>query len=447
MRLSVIGLGKLGSPLLAVFASKGHEMIGVDLSHDTIQKINQGIAPVQETGLQELITAHRSKIKATQNYDEAILHTDVTFLIVPTPSGKDGFFSNQAILQSIREIGACLTLKTSYHLIVISSTVMPGSTGGEIQKALEASSRRKIGENLGLCYSPEFIALGSVVKNMLYPDMVLIGESDKKAGDILESLYRSICERTPPISRMNFVNAEIAKLAVNTFVTTKISYANMLSDLCQRLEGGDVDVVTAAVGLDSRVGGKYLKGAIAFGGPCFPRDNLAFGALAREVGARFDLAQATQEINAYQSLRLQTLIEQHAKGSHVGILGLSYKPGTYVVEESQGMHMANFLSEEGYQVSVFDPMALTEAKKTLKSGIQLVSSVRMCFEAADTILIMTPWPEFSKEITPSMLKEIKHPKVIIDCWRLLSRSEFDSLCKLVYLGYGDNPKTLLFTKS
>jgi UDPglucose 6-dehydrogenase len=437
MQLSVIGLGKLGSPLAAVFASKGHHVIGVDLNPVFVEKINEGVAPVEEPSLQELIAQSSGRLRATTSYEEAIQHTDVTFVIVPTPSGPDGLFSNTYLIQSLEQIGEALTQKSGYHLVVITSTVTPGSTAGELKTALENASQRSVGETLGLCYNPEFIALGSVVKNMLFPDMLLIGESDTRAGDLLESIYTSVCENTPPIRRMNLVNAEIAKIAVNTFVTTKISYANMLSDICDRLPGADVDVVTGAVGLDSRIGPKYLKGAVAFGGPCFPRDNVALGALARQIGARADLAEATQTINAYQPHRLRALIERKVETHQIAILGLSYKPGTYVVEESQGIQIANQLIRQGYRVVVHDPKALQEAQKHLDPGILSVSSVRECVELSDTLVIMTPWPEFAQELTADLLRSTASVKVIIDCWRMLHREELEGVCELHYLGYGD----------
>jgi UDPglucose 6-dehydrogenase len=435
MKISVIGLGKLGSPLSAVLASKGHFVIGVDLNPEFVNKINNGIAPVPEPCLQELISTHRSRLKATMDYEEAILGSDVTFVIVPTPSEKDGLFSNKYLLKAIEQIGKALTKKSSYHLVVITSTVIPGSTDGEIKEVLEISSDRTVGADLGLCYNPEFIALGSVVRNMLYPDMILIGESDQKAGDLLEEICRLSCENSPPVRRMNLVNAEITKISVNTFVTTKISYANMLSDICQRLLGGDVAVVTDALGLDSRIGPKYLNAGVAFGGPCFPRDNMALSAFGRKIGARCDLAEATQSINRYQNERMIELVEKHAKSKKVSILGLSYKPGTYVVEESQGIQLANYLTQNGYDVFVYDPMALDEARKNLHPDIAILSSVQDCLQQSDTILVMVPWPEFSDEITPNSLQKENSHKVILDCWRLFSREEFENRCELVYLGY------------
>jgi UDPglucose 6-dehydrogenase len=432
MKISVVGLGKLGSPILAVFASKGYEVIGVDINRDFVDKIKQFKAPVDEPRLQELISAHASKIQATYEYEEAILNTDVTVVIVPTPSGKDGCFSNDYLVQSLHQIGHALKKKRGYHLVVIKSTVMPGSTGGCLQAALENASGRVVGDDLGLCYSPEFIALGNVVGNLLCPDLVLIGESDQKAGDLLERLYLSTCENRPQIRRMNFINAEISKISINTFVTTKISYANMLSDLCQHLEGADVNVVTQAVGVDSRIGSKYLKAGVAFGGPCFPRDNIAFGALAKKIGVRADIAYATQELNKYQTHRLHALIDARAKTDQIGILGLAYKPGTPVVEESQSIHLANQLSEKGYRVSVYDPMALSEAKKVLSKDIHLALSLEECIQASNTLVIMTPWPEFSLKITPELMCN----KTVIDCWRMLPHSTFAPHCDLVYLGYG-----------
>lgn len=442
MKISVIGLGKLGSPLAGVLASKGHQVIGVDLNPDFVTKVNKGIAPVPEPCLQELISTHQSRLKATLDYEEAIFQSEVTFVIVPTPSDKEGLFSNQYLLSAVEEIGKSIAKKNGYHLVVITSTVIPGSTDGEIKQILEETSGRKVGSDLGLCYNPEFIALGSVVRNMLYPDMILIGESDEKAGTILEEIYRSSCENNPPVRRMNLVNAELAKIAINTFVTTKISYANMLSDICDRLPGGNVNVITDAIGLDSRIGAKYLKAAVAFGGPCFPRDNVALTAFADKIGARADIAKATQDINIYQNERLLLLVDKHAPSKKVGILGLSYKPGTYVVEESQGVHLANQLIQKGYDISVYDPMALQEAKKTLNQDVKIASSIADCLRNSDMILILIPWTEFSLEITPQFLQSLGSKKVVVDCWRFLPESEFSHVCHLVYLGHGQDPKTI-----
>src|SRR5262249_32804959 len=204
-------------------------------------------------------------------------------------------------------IGRALRAKQRFHLVVLTSTVMPGTTGGPVRAALEEASGKRVGQDFGLCYGPEFIALGSVIRDFLNPDFVLIGESDLRSGAMLESLYKEVCENDPPVARMNLVNAEITKLSINSYVTTKISFANMLARICEKLPEADVDVVTAALGLDSRIGTKYLKGAVSYGGPCFPRDNRAFAALARQLDAPADLPEATDPFNRAQARVLAAL--------------------------------------------------------------------------------------------------------------------------------------------
>src|SRR6266542_4194827 len=223
MRIAVVGLGKLGAPLAAVLASKGNEVLGIDVNPEVVRLVNDGRAPVQEPGLQDLVTASRERLTATTDLTAAA-GAEATILLVPTPSDERGAFSNEYVLASVEEVGRGLAAGDDYHVIVVASTVMPGSCDAELRPALERASRRRVGATLGFCYSPEFIALGSVIRDLLEPDMVLIGESDPRAGDVLELLYGGVCENNPPFRRMSLVNAELTKIAVNTYVTMKISY-------------------------------------------------------------------------------------------------------------------------------------------------------------------------------------------------------------------------------
>jgi UDPglucose 6-dehydrogenase len=435
MKISVVGLGKLGAPLSAVLASKGFSVIGVDLNQTAVDALNDGRAPVEEPQLQELIDHNRERLSATTDIREAVAATDATFVIVPTPSEPSGRFSNAAVIASMKSIGAALAGKSGYHLVVVTSTVMPGSTGGEIRGTLEHHAGRRVGLELGLCYNPEFIALGSVVRDMLRPDMILIGESDAKAGDLLESIYARSCDNTPAIRRMNFVNAELTKIAVNTFVTTKISYANMLADICDRLPEADVDVVTRAVGADSRIGVKYLKGATGYGGPCFPRDNVAFSALARGLGARSELAEATDAMNRYQIERVLGAIDARVINTGpIGILGLSYKPDTAVVEESQGVTLAARLLDLGRRVIVFDPLAIPAALAVLRHPVEVAASAADCVERSSLVVVMTPWPEFSQVPVEAYRRQGERLPVL-DCWRMTPPSARE-VADVVYLGQG-----------
>jgi UDPglucose 6-dehydrogenase len=434
MKLSIIGLGKLGSPMAAVMAHKGHTVIGVDLNPAFVSALQQGRAPVNETGLTEMIHGNRERLTATHDFEEAILASEITFIIVPTPSGPDGTFSAKYVLGAAEQIGAALRKKNEWHLVALCSTVMPGTTGGQLLPALEAHSGKTCGVDFGLCYNPEFIALGSVIHDMLNPDMILIGESDARSGNLLEKMYKGMCDSDPRIQRMNFVNAELTKISVNTYVTTKISYANMLAQMCETLPGAEVDVVTSAIGCDSRIGRKYLKGALGYGGPCFPRDNIAFSALARANGVPALLAEATDQINQRQVERLVDLvISRLPKNGTAGVLGLSYKPETEVVEESQGLALAQRLLKRGVRVIAFDPAAMDNARTQLVGGnVAFAASAKDCARQADVLAIMTPWSEFHELRAADM----KRHSVLIDCWRLFVEDPPDTVAEYIALGCG-----------
>ena len=435
MRIAVVGLGKLGAPLAALLASHGHDVVGADASPNVVAQLNAGRTPVDEPGLAPLVHEHRERLTATTDTAAAVAEADMSFVVVPTPSAADGTFSNRFVVDAVTAIGRGLRGGSRYHVVVITSTVMPLSTEREIKPALEAASGRRVGGDVGLCYNPEFIALGSVLYDMTHPDLVLIGESDTRAGRLLEDIHRTFIPANAEVRRMAWVNAEIAKIAVNTFVTTKISYANMLAELCERLPGGDVDVVTMAIGVDKRIGHKYLRGAVGYGGPCFPRDNAALAAAARHAGAHADIAAATDAINSRQVERVATIVKAHATPGRerIRILGLSYKPDTPVVEESQGVQLANMLIEEGFAVTAFDPAAMDGANALLASPVGRAGSLAQCVEASEVLVLMVAWPAFGT--LPELLRNRPRPGlVLIDCWRQIDPATLQGLAAVVYPG-------------
>jgi UDPglucose 6-dehydrogenase len=433
MQIAVIGLGKLGAPLAAVLASKGNDVLGIDVNPEAVRLVNEGLAPVEEPGLQALVAQSRDRLSARTDLGAAA-GADVSILLVPTPSDARGAFSNERVLTAVEEVGRGLRGGDDYHVVVVASTVMPGSCDAEIRPALESASGRRVGETLGLCYSPEFIALGNVIRDMLEPDMVLIGESDARAGDVLQHLYAGVCENDPPFRRMSLVNAELTKIAVNTYVTMKISYANALADMCERLPGADVEAVTDALGLDTRIGAKYLRGAIAYGGPCFPRDNKAFGVLARDLGAEALLAEATDAVNAAQTDRLARVVQSRVKaGDAVGILGMAYKPDTGVIEESPGVALARLLGNAGYDIHVYDPVATQAAVRALGGLAHGSSSVAELLAQSDVVVIATPWAEFAELPVEALEREGKRV-IVIDCWRLLPEEVDGGAIEVVRLG-------------
>jgi UDPglucose 6-dehydrogenase len=436
MRLSVVGLGKLGLPLATVFAAKGHNVVGIDVHEEAVSAINQGTAPTTEPGLQKLLSSAEN-LSATTHYPEAVRASDATFIVVPTPSETDGAFSLRYVLTAVEEIGKALRTKAGRHLVVIVSTVMPGSTSGPIRQTLELSAGRTLSDSLGLCYSPEFIALGSVIQDLLRPDFLLIGELDTWAGDMLESILSSIRESTPPVSRMSPINAELVKLSVNAYITTKISYANMLSEICDRSPGADVDTVTEAIGRDSRIGRRFLRAATGYGGPCFPRDNLALIRAAQLLGVEADIPAATDRINRRQLERLADLVlESCPQGSAVAVLGASYKPGTDVIEQSTGTGLAALLIDKGFEVRLYDRLAKRAAERLLGETVRYMDSVEECVKGAQAVVVTTASTEFAT--LPSALESEEGCPLVIDCWRLIDGAELSRVAKVAYLGVGDD---------
>jgi UDPglucose 6-dehydrogenase len=321
---------------------------------------------------------------------------------------------------------------------VVTSTVLPGTTRNVVRPAIEEYSKKKCGEDFGLSYNPEFIALGDVITGLSHPDFVLIGEYDSRSGDVTESIYEKMCDNNPPIARMSIENAELTKIALNSYVTMKISFANALAELCERIPGGNVDKVTSALGLDRRIGAAYLKGGLAFGGPCFPRDNKAFAFVARQIGCEAKLSEATDATNLHQTNRWVILIDSMVpKNSKIAILGVTYKPNTEVVEASPALELAGRLQQLGHQVNLYDPAGLATAKSVLGLGPFYHQSLRDCLQGTDACILATPWEHFAS-LTPSdFLGTMKNP-VVFDCWRILDNSRFEKHGQITYLRLGHN---------
>jgi len=435
-RISVVGLGKLGLCVAACLAYKGCKVFGVDVDPRKVDSINRGVVPIYEPRLSEMLGTCRDILTATQDYRYAIKNSDVTFIVVNTPSNPDGSYSSKQLIPASREIGHAIKDKNSFHVVAVTSTVLPGITDNIVKPTLEDTSGKRCGTDFGLCYNPEFIALGSVIHDFLNPDLVLIGESDTKSGEVLSRIYRKICENDPKIVRMSVANAELTKIALNSYVTMKISFANTLAEICERLPGGDVDVVTSALGLDKRIGSRYIKGGLGFGGPCFPRDNDAFSFFAKQIGCRARLAEACDQVNKDQIGRIVQIVERKLNGNgKIAILGLTYKTNTNIIESSQAIDIAKALRGCGHSISVYDPLGMDNAKDLLRDEVEYANSAKECIANADVCIIATPWDEFKKLSPEDFTTEVDRP-VIIDCWRILDRNHFSEKTDYVGIGLG-----------
>ncbi len=259
-----------------------------------------------------------------------------------------------------------------------------------------------------------------MIRDFLNPDFTLVGEIDDRAGATLEKTYKEIMMNDPPCKRMAIENAELTKLAVNTFVTTKIAYANFLAAMCERIPGGNVDVVTDAIGQDERVGTKYLTGGLGYGGPCFPRDNIALNAFSETIGVDALIARATDGFNRGETGRLAIkLAALLPPGGTVGILGMAYKPFSHVVEESHSVKLALALANAGVRVTAFDPLARETAQLELKDKAVMLDDMQSCINGADLVVIATPDPAFAGLSAGDF--PIREPRVTVyDCWRRLA---------------------------
>jgi len=437
--VSIIGLGKLGCSMLAGMASRGMNVIGVDINQHAVDAVNAGREPVQETNLGETIAANKERIRATMSTEEAVLNSDISFVIVPTPSDHRGAFSLQYAKYAFKSLGQALKKKDGYHVIVMTSTVLPGATRHGLLPILEEESGKKCGPDFGLCYNPEFIALGSVIRDFLNPDFYLLGQFDERSGDVLEQVHNRVSQNSAPVKRMTLENAELAKVSVNSYVTMKISFANMLAEFCEHLPGGDIDVVSDALGMDKRIGRKYITGGFGFGGPCFPRDNVALNFIGQHLGVDGRLLKTNDEFNRGLSKRRVEMLKPHMpKGATVAVLGLSYKPLSHVIEESPGIYLCEALSDAGYRVIGHDNLAVEGARSVLKSAL-VTDNIDEALQDA-TVVIVTTTDQTYTTLTADDLLKGKDRVVLVDFWRSLKSVAEDKRVSYIPAGLCIDPE-------
>jgi len=399
-RISVIGLGKLGTPMAVAMAARGYTVIGTDKNPQTVAAFKGGWlprSPKEEPGLAEALAAANGRLAVTDSTADAVANTDVTFIIVPTPSGDDGTFVNDYVLAACCGVAQGMARKDAWHLVVLTSTVMPGSAPLIIQ-ALEQTGLKQ-GEHFGYCYSPLFIALGNVLNGFLQPDMILVGAASPLAGAELSELYRGICKDCPPIVLTDPLTAEFAKLLLNSFLTTKITFANYIGWIAHETGAKAADI-TRLIGLDSRVSPKFFSHGPPFGGPCFPRDNVALAAYLGEHDLSNCFPLCVDDLNFEGAMRLANVVEEHSgRDGTVAILGMSYKTGSPVMNDSPSLIVQEFLDVRGINVVTTDPWLDGPSPEEAIQGADVVLVMhrderytRLPFEPGQ--VIVDPWNQF-----------------------------------------------------
>ena len=436
--ISLVGLGKLGLPLAAVFAKSGLFTIGIDINTKVIESVNSGKSPIVEKGLDEIIAeVGGDTLIATGDFNRAIDQTDITYVLTATPSKSDGGFSNEQVESALIQLSQCLkNSKKSKHLFVISSTVIPGSIDNSFIPIIEEYSGRTLNEGFYVAYCPDFVALGDVVNGFLNPEIVVIGQSIEKAGEIVEQVHHRITSNSPSINRMSLASAEIAKVSLNAYITMKISFANNLANICELWPTSDVDDVTSSIGLDKRISPYYFKGGMSFGGTCFPRDTYAFNHLSKKVGLSTELFDSITKINEYQDQHLRDIVLnelENTKHKRVTILGMSFKVGTPVIEKSVGLKLVNNLlnHNSNIKINVVDPMAINNCKEVFKEKIEYSTKTAESLLLTDVIVLINNEEKFIQSINSiNPCDEV----TIVDCWRLLKKEEMKAKVKLIQWG-------------
>lgn len=423
------------------FASKGYKVVISDHDPEKAALINNGTPPFYEPMLQSLLqnVVKNDYLTCVVESKEAVLKSEITFIAVGTPSKADGSIDLHFIKNSAMEIGTALKEKETYHLIVVKSTVVPGTTEKIVKPTIENHSAKKCGADFGLCMNPEFLREGSALYDALNPDRIVIGEYDQRSGDILETFYRNFySEKTPALIRTNLPTAELIKYANNAFLATKISFINQIANICERIPGADVTVVAKAIGLDKRIGPLFLNAGLGYGGSCLPKDARALIAFSKELGYDLSLIKAVEDINNTQPFRAVELAEKHVgnlQGKRIAILGLAFKPNTDDMREAVSIRIIKKLLEKKANIIVYDPAATNNAKKIFKHRIEYASSLIECIRGADCCIIITEWDEFKKLKPEDFINHMKNA-VIIDGRRIYSPSEFKDKVKFAAIGLG-----------
>jgi UDPglucose 6-dehydrogenase/GDP-mannose 6-dehydrogenase len=438
MRVSIIGTGYVGLVTGLCLADKGHVVIGVDLDAGKVERLQRGEAPIHEVGLPELLARHAGdRFVATTDLAAAVHDTDLTLLAVGTPfDGKSIDLSH--VIGATREVGAAIREKDGPHVVVVKSTVVPGTTDGVVRPELEETSGRRVGDDLGVGVNPEFLTEGQAIADFMNPDRIVIGGTQPRTLDVLAALYAGF--PGVPLIRTNNTSAEMIKYASNSLLATMISFSNEFADLCTAVGGVDVrDVMQglhASAYLTVRQPGgastaapivSFLEAGCGFGGSCLPKDVSALVAHGATAGVEMRMLQSVLDINRQRPDRVLEAIHREVeelRDVRVTVLGLAFKPDTDDVRESPAFPIIQRLIAAGGRVTAYDPVATSAARHVLgDAAVRYASSLEDAVDGADIVVVVTRWSEFER--LPSLLRERGWNPFVFDGRRMLDAHEIE----------------------
>ncbi|RLA34722.1 MAG: UDP-glucose/GDP-mannose dehydrogenase family protein [Gammaproteobacteria bacterium] len=432
MKISVVGTGYVGLVCAVGFAEKGHDVICVDIDEDKVRMINGGRSPIHEEGLEDLLRHNiGTSLRASTDLDEAVKTTEFSVIAVGTPFDGERI-DLQYIEEVSRQIGEVLRSKDSYHVVVVKSTVVPGTTDDVVTPILEQSSGKRAGDDFGVGMNPEFLREGVAVDDFMNPDRIVLGGIDERTQNLLSRAYATFSDAE--IIKTSNKTAELIKYTSNSLLATMISFSNEIANLCTAVGGVDVVDVMQGVHLDKRLmpidgdGNRvrpgfvsYLEAGCGFGGSCFPKDVKALISHGERLGQDMGLLNAVIDINEEQPFKVIELLENHfdsLNGLRVSVLGLAFKPGTDDMRESPAIKIINKLIASSSLISAFDPVAQSEAEKLFNdSDVRYAESLEDAVKDAEALLILTRWDLFNE--LPALLEELVKQPLVIDARRML----------------------------
>ena len=423
----VVGLGYVGLTTATCFSSRGIHVIGIDVDEARVKKINAGESVLKEPGLEPLVKrGFQSGCLEVDSSFSQVSNCEIIFVTVGTPSLDDGSIDTSYVEDAAGEIGKSLRSVKRFRVVVVKSTVVPGTTWRKVKPMLEFESRKRVGDDLGLGVNPEFLFEGSAVEDTMNPEALVLGTADERTKGALLRLYGRFYGRLPKVISTTPENAELMKYAINSFRAVQVSYVNFLANLCFRVERGEWEDISKGLAEVGRLDRRYLGPGTGFGGSCLPKDSKALKAFAESVGvepAILGSAIRTNEVQHQEVIRMAEKLVGNLKGRRVAVLGLAFKGGTDDVRDSTSIEVVHSLLRKGASVSVFDPAAMDNARGILGTKVRYAETAEKCIAGADVCVIATGWDSF-RTLRPSSFKSFMRSPLVVDGRRVFQPEVF-----------------------
>ena len=425
MKIAIIGLGFVGLSLTSVLASKGFNVVGIDVDKEKCRNISNGVLPFFEPDLEKTLKKGLKNKLQIERDVSVVQDCDLIFVTVGTPQNKTGAIDLTIIKKAMNSLGKSIRKSKKQHTILVKSTVIPGTMKDVILPILENNSKKKAGKDFGLISNPEFLQESTAIKNTEFPHAVVLGGYKTKFMKDMEKFFTKLHPKTPIIIT-NHQTAEMIKYANNSFLATKISFINQLSNICQKIPGANIDDIAKTIGLDPRIGKLFLNAGPGYGGSCLPKDMKALIKFAKNTGVKPTLLNAVEDVNAKQLEEIISIAKKKLgvlESKNITILGTSFKPDTDDIRDSIAIELIRKFLKIKVKVTVHDPRAIENTKNIFKNKINYAKSISDAILESQCVIIMTQWKQYEK-LTNNDFKQMKK-KLIIDCRRMLAEKQLD----------------------